>query len=385
MAQKRDYYEVLGVGKDASATEIKKAYYALAKKYHPDANPGDKAAEEKFKEIGEAYAVLSDSDKRSRYDSYGFEGVDSNFQPGYGAGGFGFDGTVDLGDVFGDLFGGIFGGGFGGSSSRRNAPQQGKSVSANIEITFAEACFGCSKSITYTRVENCEHCHGNRTADGSKPQVCQTCHGKGTVMYQQRTPMGISMSTRQCDACRGTGYIIKDFCPECHGQGQVRKQHTCDFNIDAGIEDGARIGISGEGYSGINGGPAGDLIVTVSVKDDTVFKRDGANLYCEVPVTFGEAALGAKITIPTLEGKGEITIPEGTQTGTTFRVAGKGVQRFRQRGRGDLFVTVTVEVPTGLSHKSKEALKAYEDTLADGNQKMRGRFFENLAKRIKKQ
>ncbi len=385
MANKRDYYEVLGVSKTASAAEIKKAYYQLAKKYHPDANPGDKEAEAKFKEIGEAYGVLSDQDKRSRYDSYGFEGVDPNFNAGFGggAGGFDFGGGVDLGDIFGDMFGGIFGGGFGGGG-RKNAPQQGKSVGARVELTFDEACFGCSKSISYTRTETCTKCHGNRTADGSTPTVCPTCHGKGSVMVQQHSGFGINIASRPCDACKGTGYIIKDYCTECRGHGTVQRQHTCNFNIEPGVEDGARIGISGEGYCGVNGGPNGDLVVTISVKDDPVFTRDGANLYCDVPISFADAALGAKITIPTLEGKGEITIPEGTQSGTTFRVAGKGAQKFRQRGKGDLYVTVNVEVPTGLSRASKDALKNYEQAIGDSNMKQRKRFYDAVSNRINK-
>lgn len=377
MAEKRDYYEVLGLSKSASADEIKRAYRTLAKKYHPDANPGDKDAEAKFKEVGEAYSVLSDPDKKAKYDQYGFDGVDPNF----GAGGFGgFSGDIDLSDLFGGMFGDMFGGGFGGGSARRNAPQKGKSVSTTVELGFEEAAFGCERTVNYTRVETCDKCHGNKTADGSAPGVCPTCHGKGTVMQQTRAFGSVMMASRPCTACGGTGYVIKNPCPDCRGQGQVRKNHSCTFNVEPGIEEGSRVAIPGEGYVGVNGGGYGDLIVEFRIRPHKIFTREGANLYCHVPVTYCEAVLGGKINIPTLEGDGSLNIPEGTQSGTVFRVGGKGVQRFRSYGKGDLFVTVDVEIPTGLSKQSKDALKKFDETLSDKNHKKKKSFSDLFKK-----
>ena len=346
MAEKRDYYEVLGIGKNATDAEIKSAYRKLAKKYHPDLNPGDKDAEEKFKEVNEANDVLSDPNKRKRYDQFGFAGVDPNYgagQPGggYGGGfgGFGGTGGVDLGDIFGDIFGGGFGG-FGGSTrSNPNAPRKGHDIQANVILTFEEAAHGCAKKVTLNRQQTCPHCGG-----------------------------------------RGT--IIKNPCKTCRGTGKTSARKTLEVKIPAGIDDDQNIALRGQGDAGTNGGPAGDVIVHVTVKPDAVFERDGYDVYVRVPITYSQAVLGAEIEVPTVDGKVVQKIPEGTQSGTKFRLRGQGIQYLNGRGRGDQYVIVDVEIPKKLNRTQREALKAFEESLKDENYEKRKSFFKNLKDRF---
>ena len=373
---KRDCYETLGVQKGASDSEIKKAFYKLAKQYHPDAHPGDKEAEAKFKEVNEAYSVLSDAEKRSRYDQYGWAGVDPSFGAGGGGGFGGFGGEgFDVGDIFGDLFGGMFGG--RSSRSNPNAPRRGDDLSARVTLTFEEAAFGCKKEISYARVEQCPTCNG---VGGTGMETCSKCRGRGQVTVQTRTPFGMMQSTQACDACRGKGKLFKTPCKDCRGSGQIRKNRSLEVNIPAGIDNGQRISLRGQGGAGLNGGPTGDLYVQVSVRPHEIFTRDGFDLLCDLPITFGEAAMGAKITIPTLEGQGELTIPEGTQSGTTFCVKGKGIQNLNGRGRGDLLVTVEVEIPKGLSRKQKDALEKFCEQEEDKNYPTRSAFRKKVKK-----
>ena len=376
MADKRDYYEVLGVEKNASEGEIKKAYRKLAMKYHPDQNPGDKAAEEKFKEINEAYEVLSDADKKARYDQFGFAGVDPNFAAsqggGFGGGFGGFDG-FDLGSIFGDFFGGG-----GGSSQRRNGPARGQNLGVEISITFEEAAFGCEKEITIGRVEPCSTCGGTGCKPGTQPETCSRCGGRGTIRTQQNF-MGMTMQSESpCPTCGGKGKLIKEPCTVCKGKGKVRRNKTLKVQVPAGIDHGQSFRLRGEGNSGTNGGPSGDVIVTVSVKPHPLFQRDGANVLCEMPITFTQAALGAEIEVPTLDGKVRYTIPEGTQTGTTFRLKGKGIPYVGYKNRGDQYVTVVVETPTKLTQAQKDLLKKFASTVNDEGQPKRKSFFEKL-------
>ena len=385
--QKRDYYEVLGVSKGASEDELKKAYRRLAKKYHPDLNPGDKAAEASFKEVNEAYEVLSDKDKRARYDQFGHAGVDPNFNPnGGGFGGFG--GFTDMGDIdLGDLFGSFFGGGFGGGGgSRRNAPQKGETVRAGVTITFEEAAFGCEKEVTVSRTEQCDVCKGTGCAPGTTAEVCPDCHGSGTVRIQ-RGGGGFSFSTTtSCPKCRGTGKIIHQPCKTCGGGGTVRKQKKLAVTIPAGIDDGQAVSLRGQGGAGRNGGPAGDLLIGVTVKPHPIFRREGTSVYMDQPVSFVQAALGAELEIPTLDGKVKWTLPEGTQPGTTFRLNGKGIPGLGGRGRGNQYVTVKVQVPTNLNKEQKEALRAFAAAMGEehaGGDPIKN-FFENLGGNKKK-
>ena len=389
MAEKRDYYEVLGVGKNASDNEIKSAYRKLAKKYHPDLNPGDKEAEEKFKEVNEANDVLSDPEKRKRYDQFGFAGVDPNYaaQQGGGAGGFGGGfGGVDLGDLFGDIFGsGGFGGfgGFGGSSrANPNAPRKGHDIQASVILTFEEAAHGCSKTVTINRQETCRDCGGSGAEHGTSPETCPHCGGRGYVVTQQRTPFGVMQSQQPCSYCGGRGTIIKNPCRTCRGTGKTGAHKTLEVRIPAGIDDDQNIALRGQGDAGSNGGPAGDVIVHVTVKPDPVFERDGFDVWVHEPITFSQAVLGAEITVPTVDGKVAYTIPEGTQSGTTFRLRGKGIQYLNGRGRGDQYVVVDVEIPKKLTKAQRDALKAFEDTLKDDNYEKRKGFFKNLKDRF---
>ncbi len=381
MADKRDYYEVLGLQKGASDDEIKKAYRKLAKKYHPDLNPGDAQAEKNFKEVNEAYEILSDSDKKARYDAYGHAGVDPNM--GADAGGFGFGGGfggADFGDI-GDIFSSFFGSGGGsGSSSRRNAPQRGSDVEVRLTLTFEEAAFGCKKSISYSRIDACEACGGSGAEKGSSPETCSTCKGAGQVRVQTRTPFGMMQSSRPCSACNGKGTIIKNPCKTCGGNGLVRKNCNTEVNIPAGIADGQTIKRSGYGNAGRNGGPAGDLFITVTVRNHEFFHRNGFDLYCEVPISYAEAALGAKIHVPTLEGDFEYEIPAGTQTGVTFTIKDKGIQFLNGKGKGKLNFTVSVEVPKNLSQKQIDLLRAFDESLEGKNSAKRESFFEKLKK-----
>jgi len=377
MADKRDYYEVLGVQRDATEADLKKAYRKLAKENHPDLNPGNAEAEARFKEINEAYEILSDSDKRSRYDQFGFAGVD----PNYGAGGYGggFDGGFDFGDL-GDIFGGFFGGGFGGGTRPRNGPQRGESLRQGLTITFEEAAFGCEKEIVIDRVEQCDSCHGSGAEAGTSPETCSNCGGSGQVQQRRQTPMGVFATTGPCPRCGGKGKIIKSPCKDCGGSGQVRKRKTLKVNIPAGIDNGQIISLRGQGNAGRNGGPAGDLQIVITVQSHPLFRRDGTDVFCDAPITFTQAVLGGEMEIPTIDGKVKYDIPEGTQTGTTFRLRGKGIPSVNGRGRGDQYVTVYIETPRNLNREQKEALKKFSDTLKESNYEERKSFFKKFKK-----
>ena len=362
MADKRDYYEVLGVQKGASEDELKKAYRKLAKENHPDLHPGDKNCEARFKEINEAYEVLSDPDKRAKYDQFGHAAFDPN--QGFGGGGFGgfgdFSGFGGFGDIFGDIFG--FGGGGG---KNPNAPRKGDNLRANLNIKFEEAAFGVKKDVTLTRIEQCPDCKGSGCAAGTTAEVCPDCKGSGQVKTTQRTPFGMMQSNVQCSKCKGRGKIIHSPCQTCRGIGSIRRQHKVNINVPAGIDDGQTISLRGQGNAGLNGGPAGDLLVTILVQPHARFEREGTSILLEQEISFAKAALGAEIEVPTLDGKVKLTVPEGTHTGTMFRLKGKGVPYLRSTGRGDQFVTVRVVVPKGLNSNQKEALKAFAESLGE--------------------
>ena len=378
MAQnKRDYYEVLGIQKGASEDEIKRAYKKLARKYHPDMNPGDKEAEEKFKEINEANEILSDPTKKSRYDQFGFAGVDPNYGAGGGGGFGGGAGGFDFGDL-GDIFGSFFGGGFGGAQQRRNGPQRGESIRMSVPVSFTEAAFGCEKDVTLERSEQCPTCHGNGCAEGTTPEICPECRGSGTVQVRRQTPMGVFATTATCTKCGGSGKIIHQPCAECHGNGRVHKRRTVKVSIPAGIDNGQTISLRGQGHAGKNGGPNGDLLITVMVKPHDLFRRDGTSVFCEAPITFTQAVLGAELEIPTIDGKVKYTIPEGTQTGTVFRLRGKGIPVLNGRGRGDQYVTVTIETPQNLNREQKDALRKFSETLGEGNYEQQKSFFKKF-------
>ena len=364
---KRDYYEVLGVSKGASDEELKKAYRKMAKQYHPDMNPGNAEAEAKFKEANEAYEVLSDKDKRAKYDQFGHAGVDPNF----GAGGF--NGGFDMGDL-GDLFGSFFGGGFGGfgggqRQANPNAPKRGASLRANITISFDEAMKGCEKELNLTRLENCETCRGSGCAHGTTAEICPDCRGTGQVRIQRGAGGFAFTSTAPCNRCNGTGKIIHQPCSDCRGEGQVRRQRKIKVRIPAGIDDGQTISMRGEGNHGTNGGPAGDLMINIIVKADPRFQRDGYDLYLEQKVSFVQATLGAELQIDTIDGKVKWNLPAGTQTGTTFRLRGKGVPDVHGRGRGDQYVTIHVTVPVSLTDEQRAALHAFAETMGEGDTK----------------
>lgn len=366
---------MLGVDRGASDDEIKKAYRQAAKKYHPDLNPGDKEAEAKFKEVNEAYEVLSDKEKRARYDQFGHAGVDPNY--GAGAGGAGFGGFGDFGDI-GDIFSSFFGGGFGGQRSNPNAPRRGSDVSTGVTISFEEAAKGCKKTVRVTAIDGCTDCKGTGAAEGSTPKTCPSCHGTGHIKVVQRTPFGQMQTQRPCDQCRGTGRIIEKPCRTCGGKGKVRRTRDIEVNIPAGIDDGQILAVRGKGDAGINGGPAGDLNIAVSVRPHPIFERSGTDVYCEIPITFVQAALGADIDVPTLDGKVNLKIREGTQPGDKFRLKGKGIVRTNSSYRGDQYVIVNVEVPKNLTSAQKKALKDFESQSSEGNYSKRKGFFEKV-------
>ena len=362
MADKRDYYEVLGVNKSATADEIKKAYRKITKENHPDLHPGDKACEERYKEANEAYEVLSDAEKRKKYDQFGHAAFDPNAGFGGGGAGFGgFGGFGDLGDIFGDIFG------FGGGSARSNpnAPRRGESLNATVNISFEEAAFGCRKEVTVGRVEQCPDCKGTGCAPGTTPEICPDCNGTGSVRTNQRTPFGMVQSSSPCSKCRGTGKIIHQPCKTCRGMGKIRRQHKLSVDIPAGIDDGQTFAVSGAGNAGTNGGPAGDLLVTVLVRPHARFERDGTSVLLEQDISYAQAVLGADVEVPTLDGKVKLNIPEGTQSGTTFRLRGKGIPYVRGSGRGDQFVTVNIKVPKNLTGSQKELLRQFAASMGD--------------------
>ncbi|MBR5157133.1 MAG: molecular chaperone DnaJ [Clostridia bacterium] len=377
MAEKRDYYEVLGVNKGASDDEIKKSYRKMAKKYHPDLNPDNKEAEAKFKEVNEAFQVLSDKEKRARYDQFGHAGVDPNFGAGQGGGfgGFGgFDGGFDFGDIFGDIFGG-----FGGrSQSRRNAPKAGRDIGEEVVITFEEAAFGCEKEISLYRTEYCPDCDGSGAKAGSEVTTCTHCGGSGQVRTVQRTVLGSMQTVTTCPTCSGKGKIIKEPCQKCAGKGKVRKSRKIKVKIPAGIDNGQSISLHGQGDVGDKGAPNGDLFVTVRVKPHEIFERSRFDVQCEVPITFVQAALGAELEVPTLDGKVKYKIPEGTQSGTVFRLKGKGIPVLQRSGRGDQYVKVNIEVPKNLSSKQKSILREFEETDKGTNHTKQKSFFEKM-------
>ena len=378
MADKRDYYEVLGVDKSVSDDELKKAYRKAAKKYHPDLNPGDAEAEKNFKEVNEAYEVLSDSEKRARYDQFGHAGVDPNFGAG-GQGGWGGGFSGDFGDL-GDIFSSFFGGGFGGGSRRNpNAPRRGNNTAASVYLSFEEAAMGCKKTVKVTKIDACSDCHGSGAANGSSPKSCPVCHGSGHVSVSQRTPFGVIQTQQVCDHCHGSGKIIDNPCRTCAGKGRIRHTVEVPVDIPAGIDDGQVINVSGGGDAGVNGGPSGDLQINVNVRPHAIFERDGYDVYCEIPITFTQAALGAEITVPTLYGKVKLNIHEGTQPGDKFKLKGKGIQRLRYSGKGDQYVQIVVEVPKNLSKAQKEKLKEF-DGLTDAKNYNKNKSFLDKVK-----
>ena len=378
---KRDYYEVLGVEKGASADEIKKAYRKAAMKYHPDRNPGNAEAEAKFKECGEAYEVLSDDDKRARYDQFGFAGVDPNYGGGQGGnpfgGGFGGGGFGGFGD-FGDIFSEFFGGGASTRGASQNAPRRGENVMSHLELTFEEAAFGCEKEVASQRIENCSACSGSGSADGNI-ETCSQCRGTGSVRTTQNF-MGMQMqSTTVCPRCNGKGKVIKTPCNTCKGKGKVRRTNKVKVKIPAGVDAGQSVRVRGEGNVGANGGPSGDLLVEVFIRRHPIFVREDRDVLCEVPISFTQAALGATIQVPTLDGKVEYEIPEGTQTGREFILREKGIPEVNNpRRRGNHRFTVVVETPTHLTKEQKELLRQLDGTMVHNETPKIKKFFDNL-------
>jgi molecular chaperone DnaJ len=365
MASKRDYYEVLGVDKNASQDDIKKAFRKAAKENHPDLHPDDKEAEARFKEIQEAYEILSDEQNRAKYDQFGHAAFDPSFGAGAGSSGFGgFGGfgdiNVDLGDIFDSFFGG------GRTRSNPNAPRKGKNISTSLSITFEEAAFGVTKEISVGRIEPCADCHGTGCAPGTTPEVCSDCHGTGTVRTQTRTAFGVMSSTTSCSRCGGTGKIIHSPCTTCRGKGSVRRNRKISVNIPAGVDDGMTVSVHSQGNQGTNGGPNGDLLVTITVLNHSQFQRDGTSVLYRLPISITQAALGAELQVPTLDGSVMLKIPEGTQSEAVFRLRGKGIPSLNGGSRGDQFVTVSVQTPKGLSSEQKDLLRQLAETFGEG-------------------
>ncbi len=356
MADKRDYYEVLGVDRSADDAAIKKAYRVLAKKYHPDMNPGDEAVAAKFAEASEAYSVLSDPEKRQKYDQFGHAAFDGS---GGGAGGFDFSGMGGMDDIFGDIFGDLFGG--GRRSRQANAPMQGANVRASVRITFAEAVFGCEKEITFNQKQTCKTCSGTGAKPGTSPETCPRCGGKGQVVFTSQSFFGTVQNVQACPDCHGTGKIVRDKCPDCRGTGYETTKKKISVTIPAGIDDGQAIRLRGEGEPGTNGGPRGDVLVEVSVIADPRFARQDLDIYSSVDISFAQAALGGEVLVPTVDGDVMYTVRPGTQPSTRVRLKGKGVPSLRSKNvRGDQYVTLNVKVPTKLSESAKEALRAFD-------------------------
>lgn len=379
MADKRDYYDVLGIQKGASEDEIKKAFRKKARENHPDLHPDDPSYVEKFQEINEANEVLSDPEKRARYDQFGHAGVDPNYG---GADGAGFGGGFgDMGDILESIFGGF---GFGGSSrsASANAPRRGADIQESVTISFMEACKGIKKEVKVNRLCSCEACKGTGASSGTSAEICPDCQGRGSVKTTQRTPFGAISSSKQCPHCNGKGKIIKNPCPNCRGIGRVRMQKVVAADIPAGINSDQVLRLSGQGDCGINGGPSGDILLNINVKSHPLFRREGFDVHCEIPVTYAEAVFGAEITVPTIDGDVKYNIAEGTQTGTVFRLKGKGIQKLHRTERGNQYVKVNVEVPKSLTKKQKDLLKAFEDSLTEKNYAKRQSFFDKLKKKF---
>ena len=370
----RDYYEVLGVDKGASDDEIKKAFRQQAKKYHPDLHPGDKEAEAKFKEINEAYSILSDPDKKSKYDRFGHAGVDPN---GFGGGGGGYGAyDVDLGDLFSSIFGGGFG---GGSSRRRNGPSKGSDLKYNMSLDFMEAAFGVEKDIQITKEDLCKACNGSGAQPGTTPETCPTCRGAGRVQQQTQTLFGMTMVTKSCPTCAGRGTVIKTPCTQCRGRGRLKTSKMLHIKIPAGVDTGDLLPINGEGEPGTNGGPYGDLYIEFRVKGHDVFRREGINTFCDVPITYAQAALGGEIEVPTIYGKEKFILKEGTQPGDTSILRGKGIpNKTNPNMKGDHTLKFYIEVPTGLSREQKQLLTNFNNTLTDRNYTKRSQFFQKF-------
>ena len=362
MAEKRDYYEVLGIDRNASASEIKKAYRKLAKKYHPDTNPGDKEAEAKFKEVTEAYEILSDSEKKAQYDQYGHAAFEQG-AGGFNGGGFGgFDFGGDMGDIFGDIFGGMFGGGSRGGARQANRPTQGSHIRARIHVTFEEAVFGTSKKIEITLKDECTTCHGTGAKPGTSPETCPKCQGRGQVVFTQQSMFGMVRNVQTCPECNGTGKIIKEKCTSCRGTGYTSSRKKIQVSIPAGIDNGQSIRIRDKGEPGTNGGPRGDLLVEVNVARHPIFQRQDMNIFSTAPLTYAQAALGGTVRINTVDGEVEYEVKPGTQTDTRIRLKGKGVPSLRNKNvRGDHYVTFVVQVPTNLNEEAKEALRKFDE------------------------
>ena len=360
---KRDYYEVLGVPKDADEAALKKAYRVLAKKYHPDANPGDKEAEAKFKEASEAYSVLSDPEKRRKYDQFGHAAFEGGAGGAGGYGGFDFNGA-DMGDIFGDIFGDFFGGGRSAYGRSSNGPMRGANLRTGVRITFEEAIFGCEKEIELTLKDECPKCHGTGAKPGTSPVTCPKCNGKGKIVYTQQSFFGQVQNVQTCPDCRGTGKIVKEKCPDCYGTGYISSKKKIQVKIPAGIDNGQMLRDRGNGEPGTNGGPRGDLLVEVVVSQHPIFKRQDTTIYSTVPISFVKAALGGPIRIKTVDGEVEYEVKPGTQTDTRVRLKGKGVPSLRNRNvRGDHFVTLVVQVPERMTEAQKEALRKFDDAM----------------------
>lgn len=370
---KRDYYEILGVDRNADEQTIKKAFRKLALKYHPDRNPDDKDAEKKFKELNEAYEVLSNPEKRKMYDQFGHAGVNGNGQGGFGGGFSGFGGFED---IFGDIFD-MFGGGFS-SGKRRAGPQKGSDIKTQINLSFEEAAFGTDKTIEIMRNEECKTCHGTGAKPGTSSKTCSKCNGTGEIRYTQRTPLGHFINVKTCDVCHGDGKIIESPCTECHGQGKVRRKKKINVKIPAGVDEGSVITLRGEGEPGIKGGPSGDLYIVISILPHKIFQRDGYDVLCEIPITFVQAALGDEIVVPTLDGKVKYKIPEGTQSGTVFRLKGKGIEVLNGYGRGDQYVKVVIETPRKLNEHQKEILRKFAQEMGEDVHEQRKSFFDKV-------
>lgn len=382
MAEKRDYYDILGVDKNASDEELKKAYRRVAKKYHPDVNKEDKEAESKFKEANEAYAVLSNKEQRAKYDQFGHAGLGD--QGGFG----GFDGFGGQGFDVNDIFDNLFGGGFGGfgrsSSGRKSGPKRGANLKYRLSLDFLEAAFGTEKSITITKEDKCSACSGTGAKKGSSPKTCPVCNGTGQVNKRQQTMFGTVMTTSTCPNCNGKGTIIDDPCEVCKGTGRHSKQKTLQVKIPAGINHGEMLTLRGEGEPGTQGGSYGDLYIEISIKPHPLFKRDGYNTYCEVPVTFPQLALGAELSVPTIDGPQEYKIKEGTQPGERFVIRGKGIPHVNRGSiRGDHFFKVMIEVPNNLDQRQKDLLKEFESSCSDRNYKNRKSFFGKIKELFK--